>query len=72
MTYFPSFFSGSPLFSDVQCVRCGRHHLSGTQCPCAYQWPPVVTAPPPPPWTCPRCGNVYAGHVSECRKCNKL
>lgn len=22
-------------------------------------------------WACPKCGNVYAPRVSECRKCNK-
>ena len=22
-------------------------------------------------WECPKCGNVYAPHISQCYKCNK-
>ena len=30
----------------------------------------VYTSTVPQGWQCPKCGNIYAPHVSECANCN--
>lgn len=54
--------------------RCLTHGVELTTAGCpicsATQWTSPAPAPLQP-WTCPKCGRVYAGYVHECAKCNR-
>ena len=45
-----------------------RSYVCGTEVT-FYSWPRDIKGRAG--WVCPKCGCVYAPHVSECRHCNR-